>query len=85
MTLVEWAELVRDELALADTDALEKADVDRILNLARDAAHSVTRPAAPLTTYLLGIAVGRGADPDAAAAVLSRLALDQNGEDSATA
>lgn len=77
MTLVEWAELVRDELALADTDTLEKADVDRVLNLARDAAHSVTRPAAPLTTYLLGIAVGRGADPDAAAAVLSRLALTQ--------
>ncbi|PWV58056.1 MULTISPECIES: DUF6457 domain-containing protein [Nocardiopsis] len=82
MTLVEWAELVRAELDLAGTDPLQKADVDRILDLARDAAHSVARPAAPLTTYLLGVAVGQGADPDAAAAVLSRLALAQaEGED----
>lgn len=77
MTLVEWSELVRDELDLAGTDPLQKDDVDRILDLARDAAHSVARPAAPLTTYLLGVAVGQGADPVAAAAVLSRLALAQ--------
>jgi hypothetical protein len=82
VTLVEWAELVRAELDLAGTDPLQKADVDRILDLARDAAHSVARPAAPLTTYLLGVAVGQGADPDTAAAVLSRLALAQaEGED----
>ncbi len=77
MTLVEWSELVRAELDLAGTDPLQKADVDRILDLARDAAHSVARPAAPLTTYLLGVAVGQGADPETAAAVLSRLALGQ--------
>ncbi|MEV2275230.1 DUF6457 domain-containing protein [Nocardiopsis sp. NPDC049922] len=77
MTLVEWAELVRAELDLTGDGPVEKADVDRVLDLARDAAHSVARPAAPLTTYLLGIAVGRGADPDAAAAALSRLALAQ--------
>ncbi|WP_017579496.1 DUF6457 domain-containing protein [Nocardiopsis valliformis] len=77
MTLVEWSELVRAELELAGTDPLQKPDVDRILDLARDAAHSVARPAAPLTTYLLGVAVGQGADPQAAAAALSRLALAQ--------
>ncbi|MCY9782587.1 DUF6457 domain-containing protein [Nocardiopsis sp. EMB25] len=77
MTLVEWAELVRAELDLTGDDPVDKADVDRVLDLARDAAHSVARPAAPLTTYLLGIAVGRGADPDAAAAALSRLASAQ--------
>ncbi|MFV2194585.1 DUF6457 domain-containing protein [Nocardiopsis sp. LOL_012] len=80
MTLVEWAELVRNELGLAGTDALEKGDVDRILDLTRDAAHSVARPAGPLTVYLLGVAVGRGADPENAAAVLSRLALAQADE-----
>ncbi|GAA1076007.1 DUF6457 domain-containing protein [Nocardiopsis metallicus] len=80
MTLVEWSELVRAELELAGTDPLQKPDVDRILDLARDAAHSVARPAAPLTTYLLGVAVGRGADPQAAAAALSRLALAQGEE-----
>ena len=76
MTLVEWAEQVLQELGMPENEALQKADVDRILDLARDAAHSVARPAAPLTTYLLGIAVGRGADPEVAAAALSRLALD---------
>lgn len=76
MTLVEWAERVLRELDMPENEALHKADVDRILDLARDAAHSVARPAAPLTTYLLGIAVGRGADPELAADALSRLALD---------
>ncbi|GAA0981575.1 MULTISPECIES: DUF6457 domain-containing protein [Nocardiopsidaceae] len=75
MTLVEWAEAVRRELELTGTEPLGKEDVDRVLDLAKDAAHSVARPAAPLTTYLLGIAVGRGADPVRAAEVLSRLAL----------
>ncbi|MBR8740697.1 DUF6457 domain-containing protein [Nocardiopsis sp. MG754419] len=75
MTLVEWAGLVFEELDLSGSEPLQKADVDRILDLARDAAHSVARPAAPLTTYLLGVAVGRGADPVEAAAVLSRLSL----------
>ena len=52
--------------------ALDPAVVDQalILDLARDAAHGVARPAAPLTTYLLGVAVGLAADPAAAAALL---------------
>lgn len=41
----------------------EALDRDLVLDLARDAAHSVARPAAPLTTYLAGVAVGRGAAP----------------------
>ena len=37
-----------------------------MLDLARDVAHAVDRPAAPLTAYLLGVAVGRGLTlPDA--------------------
>lgn len=77
MTLQEWTELVREELGADGGEPLHKADIDRVLDLARDAAHSVARPAAPLTTYLLGVAVGRGIDPEAAAAALTRLALDQ--------
>ncbi|WP_435106477.1 DUF6457 domain-containing protein [Nocardiopsis synnemataformans] len=84
MTLVEWAEAVRGELGLTGTEPLRKEDVDRVLDLARDAAHSVARPAAPLTTYLLGVAVGQGADPDEAAAALSRLALAQADEEDRT-
>ncbi|WP_017612675.1 DUF6457 domain-containing protein [Nocardiopsis salina] len=76
MTLVEWADLVRAELELDESERLDRADVDRVLDLAKDAAHSVARPAAPLTTFLMGIAVGRGADPQEVAARLSRLALD---------
>jgi hypothetical protein len=75
VTLVEWAEQVCAELELPEE--IGRADVDRVLGLAKDAAHSVARPAAPLTTYLLGIAVGRGADPAEAAAALSRLSLEQ--------
>ena len=33
-------------------------DVDAVLALARDAAHGVERPAAPITTFLLGFAAG---------------------------
>ncbi|MDE3719972.1 MULTISPECIES: DUF6457 domain-containing protein [Nocardiopsis] len=81
MTLVEWAETVRVELGLAESEPLNKEDVERILDLARDAAHSIARPAAPLTTFLLGVAVGRGADPERAARVLSELALSRGGRE----
>jgi hypothetical protein len=37
-------------------------------------AHGVARPAAPLSAYLLGVAVGRGADPGQAAATIGGLA-----------
>ena len=35
------------------------ADTRALLDVARDAAHGVARPAAPLTTYLIGLAVAR--------------------------
>lgn len=62
-------------VACAEFD-LDPADVDlpRVLDLARDVAHHVLRPGAPVTAYLLGIAVGRGADPATTAAGLARLA-----------
>ncbi len=75
MTLVEWARLVCAELELSEE--IDTDDVNLILDLARDAAHSVARPAAPLTAYLLGIAAGRGADPQRTARLLSELALAQ--------
>ena len=49
-------------------------DVNVVLNLARDVAHSVARPAAPLTAYLVGVAVGRGATPQEATETVLRLA-----------
>lgn len=57
VAMEEWIDAVRRELGIDDS-----VDVGVILDLARVAAHNVARPAAPVTTYLLGVAVGRGAD-----------------------
>jgi hypothetical protein len=69
--LDRWAEMVARELSLAD---LDPADRDRVLDLARVVAHGVVRPAAPVSAYLVGIAVGQGADPAATVARLTGLA-----------
>jgi hypothetical protein len=67
---------------------LDPSAVDRdvLLDLARDAAHGGARPAAPLTTFLVGLAAGRnGGDADAiAAAAAIATALANNREDSPT-
>ena len=68
--LDEWAAAVCGELGL-DPAAL---DPGLVLDLARDVAHAVARPAAPLTAYLLGVAVGQGRPPAESAARISRLA-----------
>ena len=44
--------------------------VGLLLDVTRDAAHEVTRPAGPVTTYLLGLAVARGRAIDDAVAVV---------------
>jgi hypothetical protein len=36
-------------------------DIDQVLDLAGDAARTIVRPAAPLTTFLVGYAAGRAA------------------------
>ena len=53
--------------------------IDVILDVAKDAAHSIERPAAPVTTYLLGYAVAQGADPNQVAQTLARLARNFDG------
>lgn len=37
----------------------QQIDVGLLLDLTRDVAHDVARPAAPLTTFVLGLALGR--------------------------
>jgi hypothetical protein len=62
-TMDQWTAAVCADLGL-DPSA---ADLRAVLDLTRDVAHGVARPAAPLTAYLVGMAVGRGlALPDAA-------------------
>ncbi|MGY4923827.1 NTP transferase domain-containing protein [Streptomyces sp. 900105755] len=53
--LDEWISAVKDELGI-DLDV----DIRLLLDLARDAAHGVDRPAAPLTTFLVGYAAAQG-------------------------
>ena len=64
--LDEWITAVKNELGI-------ELDVDTgvLLDLARDAAHGVARPAAPLTTFLVGYAAA--------------MASSEGGGDSATA
>lgn len=58
--LDDWATRLVEELQLhAVTGGMPVGDlVDLVLDLARDAAHTVARPAAPLTTFALGVAAG---------------------------
>ncbi len=73
--LAGWADEVRAALGIE-----ESVDVQAVLGLAGVAAHAVVRPAAPLTTYLVGFAAGRaaarGEDAAAAAAEATRVARD---------
>jgi Domain of unknown function (DUF6457) len=72
-TLEEWTAAVRAGLELGP-DPLGTADSKTVLDLARDVAHAVDRPAAPLTAYLLGVAVGRGLTLPAASGRVRSLA-----------
>ncbi|MEU0283357.1 NTP transferase domain-containing protein [Streptomyces sp. NPDC088147] len=69
--LDEWITAVKDELGI-------ELDVDTrvLLDLARDAAHGVARPAAPLTTFLVGYAAAKaGGDGPEAVAEAARKAV----------
>jgi len=51
-----------DELAeTLGVQPLNAADSDALLRTAGDVAHRVERKVTPLSTFLLGVAVGRGA------------------------
>ncbi|MGV9352448.1 NTP transferase domain-containing protein [Streptomyces misionensis] len=67
--LDEWISAVKDELGI-DLDV----DMNVLLDLARDAAHGVARPAAPLTTFLVGYAAARGEGGPEAVAEAARKA-----------
>ncbi|MEU1909172.1 NTP transferase domain-containing protein [Streptomyces hygroscopicus] len=68
--LDEWIAAVKAELGI-DLDV----DTAALLDLARDAAHGVARPAAPLTTFLVGYAAAqKGGGPEALAAATEKAA-----------
>jgi hypothetical protein len=70
-TLEDWVKEASNALGLS-----REVDVELLLDLAREAAHGVARPAAPVTTYLLGLAVAGGASAEQAAGTLTELARE---------
>lgn len=66
------------EVIDADGVPMDEEAVHILLDLARDAAHHTVRPAAPLTTFMVGVAVGRGQSLESSAAAATRLALSQD-------
>lgn len=64
--LPAWVDGLTHELGV-DAAAV---DIDRILELASDVAHGVARPAVPISLFIAGLAVGRGAE---GAATLARV------------
>ncbi|MBL1066065.1 NTP transferase domain-containing protein [Streptomyces sp. 7-21] len=69
--LDEWIAAAKAELGL---DPGLDVDTKTLLDAARDAAHAVARPAAPLTTFLLGYAAASGLSVPEAARRISELA-----------
>ena len=68
MNLHDWIDELSDVL---DVDT--EVDEGLLLDLARVAAHNVARPAAPITTYLLGYAAGaQDANPEQIEALAAR-------------
>lgn len=68
MNLHDWIDELSDAL---DVDA--EVDEGLLLDLARVAANNVQRTAAPITTYLLGVAAGsQDADPEAVEALAAK-------------
>lgn len=75
VSLKDWVDALSETLGTTDL-AIDEETMHIVLDLARDAAHEITRPAAPLTTFLVGVAVGRGASVGGAAARATKLALN---------
>ena len=52
--LTDWIDALAQKLDIDPDDV----DLKAVLDLARDAAHNVERPAAPVTTFMVGYAAG---------------------------
>ena len=80
MELNQWLSTLSAELEIGDV-AMDDDAVRTLLDLARDSAHEVERVAAPLTSFLVGIAVGLGSTLATAAATATTLLLNQEAAD----
>jgi len=79
----QWLADVAGALDIPLDDTLPEETQSALLDLTGDIAHNVVRLAVPLSSYLIGVAVGRGALPrDAIAAVGALLADADSGTSS---
>ncbi len=62
----EWVAAAARQLGLDLTGTDQDALITAVLDLTADIAHGVSRPAAPVTAFLVGLAAGSAADPLAA-------------------
>ena len=52
--LTDWIDALAQKLDIDPDDV----DLKAVLDLSRDAAHNIERPAAPVTTFMVGYAAG---------------------------
>lgn len=81
-SLTDWLAILSHHIDTGEYE-LSKDDMLTLLDLARDASHQVERAASPLTTFLVGVAVGRGESLGkvAAATTVRLLSLDEDGSE----
>jgi len=82
VSLGAWLERLRGQLSDGATLAISPPEVTALLDLARVAAHTSERIAAPLSTFLVGVAIG-SLPGDVRAARIAELVrhLEQGGAD----
>ncbi len=73
-----WLSEVAGALDVTLEDVLTEGLQSELLDLTGDIAHNVVRLAVPLSSYLIGVAVGRGASPEEAIAAVAGLLPESN-------
>ena len=68
-----WLGEVAGALGITLDEVLPEGLQSELLDLTGDIAHSVVRLAVPLSSYLIGVAVGRGASPQEAMRIVGEL------------
>jgi hypothetical protein len=68
-----WLDEVAGALDVTLEDVLPAVTQDELLTLTGNIAHNVVRLAVPLSSYLIGVAVGRGASADEAIRIVGGL------------
>lgn len=66
-TVADFAAILTEELGLSI-----EIDTTLLLDIARDVAHGVARPAAPVSTAIVGAALASGQNADAIKAAVAR-------------